>query len=221
MTLKYGEVSWEDTALPGEQGENRQSDFITLAEGDNKGRVLSNPQQFYVHWVSDETGKTRKVNCSTDGCPVCMRGQDGDKASPRWLVKFLTRKEGRVGLLEISTQVFKGVKTLVQDPEWGVVTEYDINVKRGPKGAQPLYTVIPGRRTPLTTEEKEAFKNFNERVDVKRFITPPAPEVVAEKLGWTLERTQKTAVSSDFRSSNAAKPAPAKKPAIDFDFDAQ
>lgn len=219
--ITIGEVDWETAELPGERTQDRVSDFMQLEQGDNKGRVLSNPQQFAVHWVVDETGKKRKVNCATDGCPVCQRGQDTDRPQARWLIKFFNRKENRVQLLEISSQILKGVKTLVQDPEWGPVTEYDINIKRGAPGSQPLYTVIPGRRAPLTVEEKQALVAFNERVSIEKFITPPTPAVVAEKLGWSSGGSTARTVSNDFRSSGkqGTQAAPTRKPVVDFDFE--
>lgn len=213
--ITIGEVEWDSAELP---GGNRVSDFMQLKAGDNRGRVLSNPQQFAVHWVVDETGKKRKVNCATAGCPVCQRAGDGDKPQARWLIKFFNREEGRIQLLEISSQILKGVKELVADQEWGPVTDYDINVKRGQPGAQPLYTVTPGRRAPLTVDEKTALTAFNERVDITNFIKPPTPEAVAEKLGWSAPDLTKRAVSNDFRSGSKPAQVPAKSK-VNFDFD--
>lgn len=220
--ITIGEVEWDAVAVPGENRGDRVSDFMQLKQGDNRGRVLSNPQQFAVHWVVDETGKKRKVGCAATGCPVCMRGQDGDKPQARWLVKFFNREENRVQLLEISSQILKGVLDLVKNADWGPVTEYDITIKRAAPGSQPLYTVMPGRRAPLTGEEKQALATFNERVKVEKFIKAPEPAEIAEKLGWTLGQNTKT-VTNDFRSSNgAARPAaavPGAKPDINFNFD--
>lgn len=221
--ITIGEVDWNSMDVPGENRGDRVSDFMQLKQGDNRGRVLSNPQQFAVHWVVDETGKKRKVGCAAAGCPVCQRGQDGDKPQARWLVKFFNREENRVQLLEISQQILKGVLDLVKNPDWGPVTEYDITVKRAAPGSQPLYTVMPGRRVPLTGEEKQALATFNERVKIEKFTASPSPEDVAEKLGWTLGQNTKT-VTNDFRTGNRpAAPQPgqvqAKKPNIDFDFD--
>lgn len=219
-----GEVDWENGDVPGDRPkEDRPSDFMVLAQGDNKGRVLSNPQQFYVHWLNDETGQKRKVGCAVESCPVCKRGQDTDKAQTRWLIKFLDRTDSRIKLLEISSQIFKGIKTLVGDPDWGPVTDYDINVKRGPKGAQPLYTVVPSKRIPLTTEEKQALAVFNERVDVTRFTKSPTPAEVAEKLGWAPAADSKT-VNNSFASgkgNGASTGKPVSKVPTDFDFDSQ
>lgn len=213
--ITIGEVSWEDVQVPGGGRGDGESDFMQLDLGDNRGRVLSNPQQFAAHWVVDETGKNRKVNCATSGCPVCQRGQDGDKPQARWLIKFLSRKDSKVKLLEIGSQILKGLKILVNNPDWGAVSEYDVNIVRGPKGAQPLYTVTPGRRVPLTTEEKQALSTFNERVEISRFVEAPTPADVAKKLGWAAPEDK--VVSNDFSSSG--KTAPAKKPPMSFDFE--
>jgi hypothetical protein len=219
--ITIGEVEWDAVTVPGENRGDRVSDFMQLKQGDNRGRVLSNPQQFAVHWVVDETGKKRKVGCAAAGCPVCMRGQDGDKPQARWMIKFFNREENRVQLLEISSQILKGVLDLVKNPDWGPVTEYDITVKRAAPGSQPLYTVMPGRRAPLTGEEKQALAVFNERVKIEKFIAAPKPEEVAEKLGWTLGQNTKT-ITNDFRSSNGnarATSTPVAKPHVDFNFD--
>ena len=218
--ITVGEVDWNTMEVPGENREGGASDFMRLDEGDNKGRVLSNPAQFAVHWVVDETGKKRKVGCAGTGCPVCQRGQDGDKPQARWMIKFFNRKESRVQLLEISSQVLKGILDLVKDSDWGPVTEYDINIKRAAPGTQPLYNVNPGRRAPLTTEEKQALATFNDRVKVEKFIQSPTPEAVAEKLGWSLgtPAPAKT-VTNDFRSGNGKVGTQAKKPTMDFDFE--
>jgi hypothetical protein len=209
--ITVGEVAWEDASTGG----NQQSDFMRLSEGDNKGRVLSNPQQYAIHWVVDETGQNRKVNCAVHECPVCLRGQDTDRPTARWMIKFLNRKEGRVQLLEIGSQVLQGIKELVKSSDWGPVTEYDINIRRGPKNAKPLYTVMPLRHSPLTNDEKQSLVDFNERVDILRFVTPPTPEVVAEKLGWDSSTASAKSVDNSFKSSTTGS---TKKSAIDFDF---
>ncbi len=221
MAITIGEVEWENAAVSGGNGKDRVSDFMQLEQGDNKGRILSNPQQFAVHWVVDETGKKRKVNCATTGCPVCLRGQDTDKPQARWLIKYYNRKESRVQLLEITSQVVNGVKDLVNDPEWGTVTEYDVNIKRGTPGSQPLYKVVPGRRAPLTTEERQALAEFDGRVtSFDKFITPPTPAAVSEKLGWAAGATPAKTTSNTFQSAmKTSSSATVKKPSVEFNFD--
>lgn len=211
--ITIGEVEW------GTVGEERVSDFIVLKEGDNKVRVLTNPTQFASHWVVLDDGSKRKVVCATEGCPVCKRGQDGDKPQARWLIKVLSREDGVVKLLEIGPQVLRGIKDLANSEDWGNPVEYDINIRRGKPNTKPLYSVVPGRRAPLTGDEKAMLAAFNERVDTSRFITA-TPAAVAEKLGWAVEETGSKTVTNEFRSGNGAKTAPAaKKSNVDFDFD--
>lgn len=210
-----GEVSWNDVS-----GE-RPSDFMELKEGDNEGRVVSNPVQYAVHWVEDEAGQKRKVNCAVHKCPVCLRGQDKDRPTARWMIKFLDRKDGRVKLLEIGTQILQGIKKLVQNTKhWGPCTEYDINITRGAKGTTPLYSVTPLRHSPLTSEEKQMLSVFNNEVEVSKFVSPLSPEEVLQKLGWDASTTASKSVDNSFQSSKpgSAAPAPGKKPDMDFDF---
>lgn len=214
--ITFGEVDWGDINLGSSDSQERVSDFLILKEGNNKVRILSKAMSFATHWVTLDDGTKRKVNCATAGCPVCKRGQDTDKPKPRWLIKVLNRDENRIQLLEIGPQIASGIKTLVDNEDWGPVTDYDVNIKRNPAGSKPLYAVMPGKRAPLTTDEKALFAAFNERVDATMFIKPPKPEEVAEKLGWAVEAPK--AVSNEFRSGNGSKPA-AKKPAVDVDWD--
>ena len=61
---------------------------------------------------------------------------------------------------------------------------YDINVKRGPKGTQPLYTVMGSpKMKDITKEEVALVEGFLERVDISKFTQPSTPEEVAEKMG--------------------------------------
>jgi hypothetical protein len=71
---------------------------------------------------------------------------------------------------------------------------YDITIKRGPKGSNPLYGVLgtPNKRN-LNTEEKQAVKAFLERVDIKKFTQPLTPEEVREKIG-TVDEPPRVAV---------------------------
>jgi len=171
--VKYGKVEWEegDVSTP--------SDFMNLVEGDNDVRVFTKPFQFHVAWVKDSTGAPRKVKSSVHNCPLMKRGE---KVQTRWYVGVLDRKSDIPKILEISTQVYVGIKNLVTNSKWGPIEKYDINIKRGPKGSQPLYTVFPYPSTDLTAEEKVMIERFNEKVDLGKFTQPPTPEEVAEKL---------------------------------------
>lgn len=206
MAQAFGEISW------GAAGGGSGGDFLKLKDGSNKVRIVSDPTKMTVHWVKDSTNATRKVNCAVDNCPVCHRGQDGDRASVKWIVKALDRSDGKVKLLEIGSQAFKQIKDLYNDPEYGAVQQYDINIKRGAKGSNPLYTVIPLQKSPMTAEEQKVVDDFNAKTDLSAIATPGTPEGILKKLGWNAPGAQQASgVSNEFVSS--------KKATSDFSFD--
>lgn len=197
-TVKYGELtSWDDADT--NSGAN---DFMNLKEGDNVVRVVTNPYQFFVSWVKDQSGVNRKIRSAIENCPLVKAGYT---PKPRWYVGVLDRSSGLPKILEIPSTVFNAIKNYVNDPDWGDVRQYDLNIKRGPKGTPPaqLYSVMPKRPKPLTSEEKALLAAFQERVDINKFVKPPTPEEVAEKLGVVLGDEQpKVAVG---RQTVAAK----------------
>jgi len=172
---KYGQVGWDEGNV------SSGTDFMNLEQGNNLVRVFTNPYQFIVHWVKDSSGATKKVKCAVEDCPLCKKGI---KAQYRWFLGVIDRKTDTPKLLEISSQVYMGIKAHVSEPSWGDVKMYDINIKRGPKGAQPLYTVmgIPEKR-PLNEVEKALVSEFMERVEISKFTQPSTPEEIAEKVG--------------------------------------
>jgi len=182
--VKYGQLaSWDDGDVSG------PNDFMNLVEGNNNVRVVTNPFQFVVHWTKDATGSNRKIRCAINDCPLC---RSGVKAQTRWYLGVIDRKSGQTKILEIGSQIYKGVKDYVASPDWGEMIKhswgeimaYDINVKRGPKGTQPLYTVMGSpKMKDITAEEVTLVENFLERVDISKFTQPSTPEEVAEKMG--------------------------------------
>lgn len=176
---------WGDADLGG-------NDFMNLEEGDNVVRLITAPFQFYIHWTKDSTGANRKVRCALDDCPIC---QAGERSQARWYVGVMSRKSLSCAILEIGPQIFKQVLGLSKDEDWGNPRKYDINIKRQPKGSQPLYVVIPIPPKALTDEQKTAAKEFTERVNISAMIEAPSPAEVREKVGLP---SQASDVDNDF-----------------------
>jgi hypothetical protein len=181
---------------------------MKLEQGDNSVRIVSNPYQFVVHWAKDSSQTDRKIKCAIKNCPLCKKGI---KTQYRWLLGVIDRADGQPKLLEISSQIFNAIKLYKDNKKWGNVTLYDINIRRGPKGAQPLYTVMPdSEKGKITVQEQEAVDSFFEKIDMNKYVEPASPEEVIEKLGGSSP--------SDFRSES---PAPVSRPVIsesDFNF---
>ncbi len=205
--IKYGQLSsWDEADIA------QPKDFMDLKEGDNLVRVFTNPYQFFIAWIKDASGVNRKLKSAIENCPLVKAGHD---IKPRWYVGVLDRKSGQPKILEVSSQIYLGIKNYHSDPRWGDVTKYDLNIKRAPKGSQPLYSVIAYPPKPLDEQEKSLIRNFKERVNIEKFTQPPTAEEVAEKLAGM------SVGNAPVARTTVANQEP-KKPAVseeDFNFD--
>jgi hypothetical protein len=127
-----------------------------------------------------------RINCSrteTTSCPVCDKG---DKAKRRWLVGVIDRKTNTYKVLDISYSVFKSIKTLALQEDWGDPSRYDIDIVVDPNGgATGYYTVVPKPPTALSASDLE-IRNQNGVEDLeKRTKAPPT--------GWVADRLEKIA----------------------------
>ncbi len=202
--MVFGEVDWNSA----DSESSQKSDFARLTEGENIVRVMGNPVQFYIHWVTGPDGTKGKINSPANHPELVRRLEDsGFKRQARWFVKILDRTDDEFRLLEIGPQIYNGIKSLYNNSRWGKVTAYDITVNRGPKGQQPLYSVTPNPKEALSSDFKSKFVEFNDRVNLEKLITPATSEAVAAKMGWSLSEgdsdsttgtNSKTATSEDF-----------------------
>ena len=183
-SMVFGEVDWNSA------DSGTKSDFIRLEEGENTVRVMGNPVQFYIHWVVTPDGSRRKVNSPVDYPDLVRRLEDsGFRRQARWLIKVLDRTDDEFRILEVGPQIYNGVKALYNNSRWGKVTAYDVTISKGPKGSQPLYSVTPNPKEPLSSDFKAKFVDFNDRVNVEKIISPSDAAEVAEVMGWSLEDT--------------------------------
>ena len=121
----------------------------------------------------------------------------GFKRKARWFLKVLDRNDGGFKLLEIGPQIYNGIRQLVQDPDWGRVTSYDLIINRAKPGTQPLYSVSPRPKNELEGEYQEAFIEFNDGLTLDRLIKPADPQYVMEVMGWSSNKTASSATSEE------------------------
>jgi hypothetical protein len=129
------------------------SDWMTLKEGDNKIRIVSEFEDYGSHY-NLETKKS--VICiGKDKCPLC---QEGDNPRVQFLGWVIDRSDGRVKLLRIGYKIFQQIGDFAKSEEYAfdTVPDYDITIKRTGQGLDTVYSVLPARQnTPLTDKEKE------------------------------------------------------------------
>jgi len=194
--MVFGEVDW-NAADSGSQ----KSDFMRMEEGENTVRVMGNPTQFYIHWVVGKDGSKGKVNSPADNPELVSRLEDtGFKRQARWLIKVLDRTDDSFRLLEVGPQIYNGIKMLYNNKRWGKVTGYDLTILKGPRGQQPLYNVSPNPKEALSSDFKEKFMAFNDRINVEKLITPSSAAAICERMGWDANQAtapEETSASDD------------------------
>jgi hypothetical protein len=185
--VKVGEVSFESIEW---NSDSSASLFMKLDEGDNTVRILSNPIQYYETWVTDANGKKRSFNTPTESPELVRKLEDaGFKRTTKWMFKVLDRSDNKLKIMKVGSQIMKGVTTLYENKKWGPLHKYDITIRRGRPNDKPLYTVVPEPVEPLDKSFKAQFDDFNERIDVMKFITPAAAKDVCDFLGWPLVKS--------------------------------
>lgn len=181
--VTFGTVDWNEE-IGG--GNSKKTDFMRLeSNSKNRIRVMANPYQYYSHWLELPNGKRQKINSPVSDPALVKKLEDaGFKRTKKWLVKVLDRSDGSFKLLEIGPQIYAGIKALVNDPDWGSVTSYDLSIDRGNAGDSPLYRVSPKPKSPIDAELKQAFMEFNDKVDLVKLTQPADPDKVYELMGW-------------------------------------
>jgi len=193
--MKTGEVNWteEEADAAGGTGEGL---FLKLVEGTNRLRIVSKPYKAYIHWVDDATGSPKKLNCSQTGCPICTgsTGVAGEGPKPRWFMRVLDRKSKKIKILEVGTQIYSQLKNLAKNPEWGNIFDFDIDVIRGKKGANPLYTVqpCPKKEPNFTEEEKVVIGKAKTEIDLNKLVQPMTADEIKKILAGSTEDLSET-----------------------------
>jgi hypothetical protein len=100
--------------------------------------------------------------------------QPWGKPKEKHIIHVLDRATGEVKLLDKGNGIFKKLKKLALDPEYGDLRQYDVTiVMSGDKTDFTTieYDVTPARQnTPLTDEEKALYEE--KKIDLKKFKSP-------------------------------------------------
>lgn len=210
-----GEIDWNEADVGGKG----KTDFMRLKEGENVVRIMGNPVQSYIHWVTLPDGAQRKI-VSPSNSPALVKKLEeaGFRRQPNWIIKILDRSDNEFKLMEIGNQIYKGIQMLFNNAKWGKVTGYDISINRGPKGQQPLYSVTPNPKESLESTFKAKFVEFNDKVNIDRMISPMPSEEIAKMLGFSMSAA--SGPSSDAPSNDVdTSQKTAKAKPFDFDFE--
>ena len=73
------------------------------------------------------------------------------------------------------------------NPKWGNVSAYDISIKRGTPGSQPLYSVTPNPKETISGDLQNTVSVFLDNSDTSSFTSPYTSDKVNEIMGWSSE----------------------------------
>jgi hypothetical protein len=214
--------SWLPESSGSGGGAFDKDDFLNMKDdGKYSLRIAQDgPCIFAIHWGTDVQGRTRRVNCALEGCPLCA---EGNKAQPKFLIAAINRERGRVQLVEFGKQVYNHIVNLRKDKDWGDPRNYDIKIdKDRSRGISNTYivTAIPRNMGPMTQDEELMVKDFLSRVNAEKFAQPAKVDEIMRKMGRT--ETAPAAPGAAFKSNTPASSAATTAAAIaeedDFDF---
>lgn len=204
----FGEIDWNSGDVG--SSDKPRVEFMRLEAGTSTVRIMGNPHQFYIHWLTLPDGSKKKINSPVTSPDLLKQLDEADfKRKPRWVVKVLDRSDDKFKLLEIGSQIYNGIKALYNNPKWGKVTEYDVDIIRGKPGANPLYAIQPNPKEKLSSEFRDAFMEFNDSINMDLLTKPADPVEVKKMMKWG------EFVNETPESSGASE----KEGGFDFDFE--
>lgn len=187
--------------------------FLRLTQGDNPVRFFGDTYRTWIHWFTDAEGNRKRVNCAGDGCPLCRSAtKPEEEAKPRFYNTVIDRKDANnpvVKVIDMGTQIFGQIQQLDEDDDWGSVEEYDINIKRGPKGSNPLYNATPKKPAELTNKDKALIKAAGENIDLAKLTAPSTIKAIEAILSG--KAVADSFADEDDDSPPAKSSAPAQK----------
>ena len=204
---------------------NYKEVFLTLNEGDNLIRFIDlKGKKIGTHWLKDINGKQRSVKCPVVGCPCCKQNV------PTQYKTFMkvVDKLGNIKIFEFGSQIMTQTKRIVadlkEDDANAMLTQRDVIINRGPKGANPLYTVklvkINTKPTPSEQLRQQAIEEAisKDDLDLAEIVTPWTVKRINEYIYGIKEDGTSVVpdqgVEDEFSPNSIAQAAETKAPAV-------
>ena len=166
-------MSFSDKVNEESKKMNTSNDWFKLEEGENKIRVLVEPEVFYE--------KFKTGICYTD----C-----GYTGTPKYLTWILDEKDGKIKLFRMNLTLAKQIATYMNDEDYKFETfpmPYSIKINAKNAGTKEVeYTVIPGKENPIEeailaeTTTKKNVVEIIESMKAKQKERVDAGEIVVE-----------------------------------------
>lgn len=83
------------------------------------------------------------------------------------LLTVIDRASGKIQLLKLGDQLMKEFRSVQDNPGWNDLGGYDICITRRAAGHEPPFIVHPQPKKPLSVEDRDLIKEYNEQNSIK------------------------------------------------------
>lgn len=125
------------------------SNYLKLADGANKFRILSSAIIGYEYWTGEEKDRKPVRVHSFDEVPDEFKGNKDNRQNAKYFWSFVVYNYAtkQIQIFEVKQKkIMNGIEALVDSASWGDPKTYDIIVNRTKTGSEPRdveYSVMP------------------------------------------------------------------------------
>jgi len=149
------------------------SRYFTFEQGDNVFRILGDVVLGWEDWIDNKPVRVKY----TDPKPEPVNPEKPIKHF--WAFPVWDYRDSSIKILEITQSTIQGeIANLYNDKDWGIPTDYDINVKRKGEKLDTKYSVIAKPPKPLDTAIQGEWNNTE--IDLQKLFTGDDPFSVDE-----------------------------------------
>lgn len=198
MSVNSFDMSWEavNTAF---ESNGPKVNFMKLQAGDNRVRIGSMPSRIMQHWEKTVNGKSMKITCIGDNCPLCAMGKQPTIRYQMRVIDKIDRDDPQAKILEVGPSVIRQISNCVRDPEYGDPREYDLKIRKEGVGRETKYIVMASpQRYELTDHEKSMLETLPTMQEINRELTPEE----IKKLPLECFNSDNSNYDDDFNTTN-------------------
>ena len=157
-------LSWDNLIeQASDLGIGGDGDYLTLEEGENVVRILSEPIHYGVYFQGKGNSPIYAENANDE---VKLKG----KLSHKFACYVYNQKNKKVQVADFGWSIVKAISEFskASQSSYTVCPPYDIIIKKSGSGMATEYTVIPGRNEDKLPES--VFTEFATKQDIKELI---------------------------------------------------
>ena len=145
----------KDTVIPKASGQ-----FMKLQDGKNKLRVLSNVVLGWEGWLNKKPFRHEGQVCKIKPEEVDLNPNGQPNINYFWAMVVWNYQDKKVQVLEITQKTVMGpLYELEQNPDWGDLKGYDIEINKKKEGDKTKYYVLGIPPKPLADEINKAYED--------------------------------------------------------------